>query len=116
MATLPLVPAQMDLVLQNITLQMGLNLSNPANADPNYYGCRCEWQQQGQPAHEITEDVVYVRAIEVDDPYNRERYLYYNGAEDAQGNDDNNQVTNYTRVWDVMWEVWGPNSFDNARQ
>jgi hypothetical protein len=118
MATLPLVPSQIDLVLQQITLQMGLNLSNP-NGLPvtqNYYGCRCEWQQQGQPAHQISEDVVYVRAIEVDDRYNRERYLYYNQGVDASGNDLNNQVTNYTRVWEVMWEVWGPNSFDNARQ
>jgi hypothetical protein len=93
---------------------MGLQLSNPGNLTPtqNYYGCRCEWQQQGQPAHKITEDVVYVRAIEVDDRYNRERYVNYL---ENQGQDEN-EVTNYTRVWEVMWEVWGPNSFDNARQ
>jgi hypothetical protein len=129
MATLPLVPSQMDAVIQALTLAMGLNLStdpNPNNPDspnnpnynplsppPNYYGCRIGWQQQGQPQQRITEDVVYVREIEIDDQYNRIRDVSYDLSEDGN---TYTKTTNYTRVWRVFWCVYGPNSFDNARK
>ena len=121
MATLPLFPKQMDALLQQITLAMnanivapGLILANPDNLTPaqNYYGVRCEWQNTGQPFQESSEDVIYVRAIEVDDPYNRERYENYL----ENYGEENNQITNYSRIWEVSWCCYGPNSFDNARQ
>lgn len=93
MATLPLVPKQMDALIQAITLNMGLQLSydpNPNNPDspnnpdynplappPNYYGVRCGWQRRGQPFPGIDEDVVVVREVEIDDQYNRIRDVHY---------------------------------------
>jgi len=127
MATLPLVPKQMDALLQSIVLNMNLQLSfdpNPNNPDspnnpnydpndppPNYYGVRCEWQQRGQPFPDIDEDVVFIRAIEVDDQYNRIRDVSY-----EETSSQFIKITNYTRVWEMFCGVYGPNSFDNARK
>lgn len=120
MATAPLVPKQMDMAIQAITLAMGLNLTTDSNPtppnSPNYYGVRCGWQQQGQPFPGIAEDVVFVREIEVDDQYNRVRDVSY--ATSTAGSPPittYTKLTQYTRVWEVFWSVYGPNSFDNAR-
>ena len=101
----PLTPATIDSLLQTATIAMGMSLTNPGGNTA--YGVRIGWQTQGQPAQLITDDVVYLRALEVDDPYNRIKDRYSDGF--------GNQVTEYTRVWEVYWTVYGPNSFDNAR-
>lgn len=115
----PLTPKQMDLILQALTLNMGLQLSNNPNGaqNPNYYGARCEWQQRGQPFPAITEDVVFVRSVEVDDQYNRVRDVTY--SQSTAGSPPvitYSKTTQYTRVWEVFWCTYGPNSFDNARK
>jgi hypothetical protein len=63
--------------------------------------------------------VVYVRETEVDDQYNRVRDVSY--AQSSVGAAPNvvtttTKITQYTRVWEVFWTVYGPNSFDNARK
>lgn len=116
MATLPINPSQMDAILIDITIKIpGLTTSQYADpvdssdATPNpYYGVRSDWQQMGQPFNHIDEDVIYIRAVEVDDAYNRIRDVSYSG-------DGTTQTTNYTRVWEVHWTCQGPNSFNNAR-
>lgn len=72
---------------------------------------RQAWPIQGAPAWGINDDLVFVRAIEVDNLYNKLR------DELHAPNDD---ITigveyEYTRVWSVFWELRGPNSFDRAR-
>lgn len=97
-----------------------LGLPAPTSpTDPVYSQVRVGWQQQGQPAQEINEDVVYIREIEVDDQYNREKYK--SNYSQTVGQDEAAvttyyEQTNYTRVWEVFWEFVGPNSFDHARQ
>lgn len=82
----------------------------PGTQDPSYFAVRCGWQQLGQPFQKITDDVTYVRALEVDDGYNRVRDVQY-----APTADGATKTTNYTRVWEVYWTVYGPSSTDNAR-
>jgi hypothetical protein len=106
MATVPLIPAQIETTLQAITLSM---LGIDPGFDASAYGeVRIGWQQEGQPAQSIDEDVVYLRAISVDDPYNRVRDVSYP--------DPLTELTQYTRVWEAFWECLGPNSFDHVRQ
>jgi hypothetical protein len=108
MATAPLFPKQLDSIVQTVTLSMNLNLSNATPPlTPNYYGVRCGWQSEGQPANKIDEDIVFVREVEVEDQYNKVRDVSY--SLDAK-------TTNYTRIWEFFWSVYGPNSFDNARK
>lgn len=81
------------------------NAANPNSA------VRIGWQSFGQPAQKASEDVAYVRCYEVDDLMNKTRDMDY-----VNGPTVFTQVVKYTRVWEVFWSVYGPNSFDNARQ
>jgi hypothetical protein len=119
MATAPLVPTQIETIFQAVTCSMGLNLSFAPPVDgqfpagpapnPNLYGVRIGWQQQGQPFCQVNEDVIALRCYEVDDEYNRIRDLTY------QNTPSFTETWNYTRIWETAWTVYGPNSFDNAR-
>jgi hypothetical protein len=104
----------MDAVIQRATISM-LGLPDPTipppAQDPSYFAVRCGWQQQGQPFQKISEDVTYLRCAEVDDQYDRIRDVSY-----LQSPQTFIKVTNYTRVWEIFWTVYGPNSFDNARK
>jgi hypothetical protein len=109
MATLPLTPPQIDTVVQTATIAM-LGLPVPqSTTDPVYERVRIGWQQQGQPFETIDEDIITLRCVEVDDLYNRVRDVSY-----VQNNFV--KLTQYTRVWQVFWVVYGPNSFDNCRR
>jgi hypothetical protein len=118
-ATAPLIPTQIETIFQAVTCSMGLNLSFAAPVDgqfpagpapnPNFYGVRIGWQQQGQPFCQVNEDVIALRCYEVDDEYNRIRDNPYLNQPTFT------EVWNYTRVWEGYWTIYGPNSFDNAR-
>lgn len=73
---------------------------------------RFDWVTGGQPAFPITEDVCFIRCVEEDDEYNRIREVrrVFNDPKTLT------QSTSYTRVWRVHWTLYGPNSFDRARQ
>lgn len=76
----------------------------------SYYNVRISYQPQGQPAWLITEDVVSLFCLEVDDPYNRNR------DQDIEDVDDEAQInTAYTTIINVQWVFYGPNSYSNAR-
>jgi hypothetical protein len=81
-------------------------------ADANaYYNVRVGWQQTGQPAFLITDDICTITATLSDDDYNRIRNTIYspNDVESLT------QTTCYTRVWRIAFSLYGPNSFDHAR-
>jgi hypothetical protein len=104
----PLTPNQVNLVFQSATIAaLGIALQSPAIAnDPAYAAVRVGWQQQGQPAFGIDEDVVFVRCAEDDDQYDRIKHpSVVNGQ----------QLFQYTRVWRVWWDFHGPNSVDRGR-
>jgi hypothetical protein len=102
---------QLEAVFQSVTAQvLGL--------DPNQ-GVRCAWQTQGAPSWKITEDVAVVRAVEDDDPYNRQRTvtimpLPLAGNPSLPDPNNVNRQTTYTRVIRCVWSIYGPHSFDNA--
>jgi hypothetical protein len=107
MAATPLVPATINVVVQDITIAaLGF-------APGDYKKVRVDWQTFGQPFVTPQEDMVALRCVEVDDWYNRVREQH------LELNDDNQsftQTTEYTRVWEIFWSLYGPNSFDNARK
>lgn len=110
-APTPLTPAQIETTFQAIT-QSALGIDNTGdNADVAAKAVRIGWQPEGQPFSTQGEDVVYLRCIEDDDQYNRVR-----DVEDQFWDDVSlKQVTSYTRVWRVIWILYGPNAFDRAR-
>jgi len=103
----PLTPDAIQTLAQAATIQMVPLFA----ASPNPPGAvRIGWQTLGQPFQQVSQDVAYVRCYEVDDPYNRVRDVSYDQTPEVY-----TKVTNYTRVWECAWDVYGPNSFDNCR-
>jgi hypothetical protein len=104
----PLIPSQVESAFQSYTAQLlGLDITQEAT----WNSVRIAWQQQGQPAWGIKDDVVVVRAVQEDNPYDKQR---------DRGNAANNtetvqEIDTYIRVWRVFWTFYGPNSFDHAR-
>jgi hypothetical protein len=82
------------------------NTNNPPASMP----VRVWYQQQGAPAWKITEDVAFVHAMEVDDPFNHLRQTEYDKASD----DAATKMVTRTRVIQVSWVFYGPNSFESA--
>ena len=101
----PLTPYAINVALQTMTIQA---LGLPPHS---FSQVRVDWQTQGQPAWPINSDLCFLRAVEVDDFYNRIRDVetIYNDDETVT------LLTTYTRVWRVFWMLYGPNSFDRAR-
>ncbi len=74
---------------------------------------RISWPQEGMPALQIEEDVVFLQCMEIDSSYNRQRDV-----------EETYQVspaefireTGYTRVMQVNMILYGPNSYENAQR
>ena len=86
---------------------LGFDITIPGNA----YFVRVSWPTTGAPAWKITEDVAFLRVIESDDKYNRQREDKFVGL-DA---DNGTNIMRFTRVMQVFWTFYGPNSFENAQ-
>jgi hypothetical protein len=66
---------------------------------------RPAYQQGGQPFQDISADIIYFWINYIDNPYNRQRNTSYSYP---------NSTVEYTRVINVDWFLYGPDSFDYA--
>lgn len=94
--------AQLENLMQSITSQI-LNTTDPS-------AVRVSWPQNGAPSWHITDDVCFIRVTYRDDPYTRQMMIEYEQANSL----DSNVSTTYTAVINVMWYLYGPNSFNHA--
>lgn len=74
---------------------------------------RHAYQAQGQPAFKITENVAFINITPTDNPYDKQRDITYR-SENSESVDAVEQVA-YTEVFAVDFSLYGPNSFDLAR-
>ena len=112
MTSTGLTTAQMQVLWQSIVLQcLGITPSGPTDATA-YSQVRIDWPTPGQPAWAITDDIAFVRAVEVPDPYNTAHEIQPNATQGLTFLEQ----TIYTRVWEIGFVFYGPNSFDRARQ
>lgn len=102
-----LAPADISQTIQALVVQIfGIN---PATDPLAYSKVRIGWILQ--PAFSITDDVCSIFVTERSDPYSKIRDLSISpGATGFV-----TQTFSYTRVWDVIFTLYGPNSFDHAR-
>jgi len=84
---------------------------NSSTSPPISMPVRKSWQAEGAPATKRTDDVCYIRVYPENNDYNKLRELKYSAINDASVN----QATSYTRVLQVTWIFYGPNSYDNAQ-
>lgn len=107
MADTILTLKQIEDIFWNLSCTLiGLNPANPGSADK----VRIAWPEDGAPAWRITEDVIFLSVVPVNNPYVLQRDTEYgSGILDVIP-----EVTAYTRVHLVKWVLYGPNSYDKA--
>ena len=97
--------AQLNTLFQTLVMTMiGLDPAVSTSA----YAVRISWPTGGAPSWKNTEDICFLRIVEKDDEYNRQREAKFDAAR-------LNQITTYTRVIEVSFVFYGPNSFDHAQ-
>lgn len=109
-------PASIETLFQALTAQvLGFPIVDSENKPlppgaPCWTAVRVGWQPQGQPAWEITEDVVGLTAYTEDHPFTRVQDGYY------VTNDYKSLLREmgYTQVWRIHFTVYGPNAFEHA--
>jgi hypothetical protein len=78
-------------------------------------GVRNTYPPQGQPAWKINDNIVFIAIYPVDDQYDKLRDVVYREQTPVTGEEVvSDYTTAYTRVMEVVWTVYGPNSFDMA--
>lgn len=107
-----LTPDALLTIFQALVAQiLGFDTSDPDQQAAAYSAVRISWQQEGQPAWAITDDVCVLRAAPENDPYSRVRDGQY-VPHDAQSL---TREMGYTQAWSVHFTLYGPNSEDRAR-
>ena len=99
---------QINALIQTLTCGMlGINPPDP-------FQVRVDWPIEGQPAQNNQTDVCYIRCTTKDNPYSRirDRVLTQAGTGKSAVLTEN---WFYTRVWQIAWTFYGPNSTDRAR-
>lgn len=96
---------QINIIVQTLTCGMlGINPVDPALV-------RVDWPVQGQPDVALaSQDSCYISCVLQDTEYSRVRDKSYSGVGPVT------ETWIYTRGWRVAWTLYGPNSFDRARQ
>ena len=98
---------QINILLQALTCGMvGINPPDPGQV-------RIDWPTEGQPvADSPAENVCYLRAVIVNDEYDKLRDLARTNQEPSPT--PVQYTWTYTRVWSVSWIFYGPASLDRS--
>jgi len=106
MANTILTLKQLEDIFRNLTCTLlELNPSSPANNSK----VRIAWPTGGAPGWKITEDVVFLRVVSINNAYSKQRDTEYTSSTETEAN----KITSYTLPRQVSWIAYGPNSFDN---
>jgi hypothetical protein len=105
-----LSPEALASLMQPLVMQLLGIVINPENPDAAYRQVKVGWQQMGQPFSQIDEDVCTITCRAIDHPFARVRDRILGINDDVSLS----QQMAFTRVWDVHFILYGPNSFRNA--
>jgi len=100
-------PEQLQSVLQTLGYGM-LGINPPTYSDGRV---RQDWQQTGQPAMSVGQDVLSIRTTEEDENYSKIRDLSYEPFDGQSAT----AVYTYQRTWKCYFTNYGPNSNACAR-
>jgi hypothetical protein len=70
---------------------------------------RISRQTTSSPAFKVTDDVVFIQIYPYNSSFAKQRDVGYSGYDSFNAN----RVINYSRVWEVSWICYGPNSSQN---
>ena len=108
-------PDTIETIFQCIVAQIfGYDLTSPVPTDNDatnpFWTVRVGWQEQGQPAWQIDENVCIITAYTDDDPFSRINDMMYTPNDSVSIN----QEMAYTQVWRIHFISYGPNAFTNG--
>ena len=102
MADIILTLKQIENIFQSLTCSLtGLN---------NDSGVRLSWPTKGSPGWSVNEDVVF-QVVFGSDSYTQQRETEY---QDDIANDVKKVIASYTRVHNIKWTIYGPNSYEHG--
>jgi len=107
MANIFLSKSDLESLFWNITEKcIGLDPTLQENASK----VRLSWPTDGAPGWKITDDIIFVRINDYDDPITKQRDIQ------SAPIDDNTTILSqeYTRALEISWSLYGPNSWDNS--
>ena len=78
----------------------------------NYGKVRVAWPTNGAPDWKINEDICFIRITPVDSPSARQQDILYDANEENE--DALKEEIAYTRVHNINFCLYGPNSYNNA--
>lgn len=94
-----------DLIQSTTVKTLGWDLIIPSKAED----VRINWPTEGAPAAQITQDIIYLRCIEVESPINKQREIFHQDS-----SPDLIERIGYSRTMEVSFICYGPYSYDNA--
>lgn len=102
MADIVLTTKQLEDIFQALTVTLtGLN---------NDSGVRVSWPTAGAPGWKIDEDIAFIRVTPANDPFAQQVETEYLPGQ----NPNLDTEKSYSRVYQVQWILYGPNSSDYA--
>jgi hypothetical protein len=110
MSDIVLTKSEIEDIFQALTMRI-LNIPSTLNGRPiNQDKVRISWPSAGAPAFKITDDVTFIQITPVNDPIVQQHDVEYSSKDSSTAY----RKAAYTRVHQVRWTLYGPNSFDNA--
>ncbi|HJX53167.1 MAG TPA: hypothetical protein VJ801_10415 [Polyangia bacterium] len=107
-----LTPDALLTIFQALVAQiLGFDTTDPTVRSAAYSAVRVSWQQEGQPAWAISEDVCILRANPEDTLFGRARDGFYSPKDAVSLHSE----MGYTQVWSLGFVFYGPNCEDRAR-
>lgn len=99
---------ELEEVFWSITMLM-LGLDPESEDEKEISKVRTSWPTDGAPAWEIDEDICFLSITPRDDLINRQRNIRHEEA-----GENLKRITEYTKVINCSYILYGPNSYDNA--
>lgn len=100
--------SEIEEIFWNITMLM-LGLNPDSKDEKEISKVRTTWPTSGAPAWKIEEDVCFLSITQRDDLINRQRNIRY-----EEVGEHLKRITEYTRVINCSYILYGPNSYDHA--
>lgn len=102
---------QIEDVFQGLLVSiLGWDTTSPSKVND----VRISWPEEGMPTFLITDEVVFLQCMEVDDNYNRQREV--EDTWDLETPESFGREISYTRVWQINVILYGPDSYQNSQE
>lgn len=98
--------------IEEIFRQQTLLILNLSDNSANAGRVRISWPTDGQPGWDYDEDIIFLRITDINSSINKQIDTQYSPL----STDKVNRISGYTRVHEIHWIIYGPNSYEDAER